>query len=188
VGCGGSREAEEQPIAMRPQARPGTGRARTARSSQGPPGTAGGRRAAAGGGRSSRHGPPSSRQGASRAGSSSGKGGSGAASSSRQGGSRSGSRPSTGDRRDRHEGRKPRSRLPDVEEQPPEDSAIEHEISTLDVYIDQHSENHYRTHSDNSGMSIRRRIGETILERVIEGNPNGIVISSAQSPFLNTQA
>jgi len=159
MGCSSSKETEgippNIPMTRDSQSRAGT-QARRA------PTAAGGRRTA-GEGHSSRA--PPSRQGQSRPG------------SRRELRTSSRSHSSAGSshhHRDRHE--KPKSHaLSTLEEQPPDDNTIHHDISTLSTYIEQHTDNYYRSHSDNNGTSIRRRIGEVIIEDIIEGNEDGIV-------------
>jgi hypothetical protein len=177
MGCGGSKETENVsanvPMVRDPQAgaatRVGT-RAGTHGGTHGGtrsgtrPATARGRRTAGGSAAHTRAQP------------------------SRQGGSRSGSRqasagPSSSHGRHRHE-RHHHPPLSALKEQAPEDSIIRHEISTLNTYIDQHTENHYRSSNDSKGIPIRRRIGETIINNVIKGNMSGTVPVHSFQLFL----
>ncbi|PGH18557.1 hypothetical protein AJ79_00336 [Helicocarpus griseus UAMH5409] len=60
--------------------------------------------------------------------------------------------------------------IPDI--QPPEDSTIRDRITTLRLFIDQHSINFYRTQYDDSGASISRYIARTIISSIIEEQKN----------------
>ena len=61
-----------------------------------------------------------------------------------------------------------------LEELPAEDGTIRNEIAVLDSYIDQHVVKFYRSESDSRGTPLRRRIAETVVHDIIEGNMNGI--------------
>ncbi|PGH01731.1 hypothetical protein GX51_05047 [Blastomyces parvus] len=62
--------------------------------------------------------------------------------------------------------------------QPPEDSAIRHEINSLRLFIDQHVINFYRTQYEENGVSIARYIARTIISNVIEKHLNENIVAA----------
>ncbi len=169
MGCGGSKEQGETaqpivPMQRNPQSRAGTRQgtrpATRTQSRRGPPETQ--RRTSTAGGTASRSGAHPSRHG------------------SRAGSRRPSAGPSSAHGRHGHERR--REQLSTLEEQPPEDDTIQHEISTLNTFIDQHAQSYYPSQSDGRGISIRRLIGETIINDIIKKRMNGKV--SARVPQL----
>ena len=97
-------------------------------------------------------------------------------------GSSSGSR--TGTSHDRRERDRPRTgaRLPTVDErQPPTDDEIMHDISTLDTFIDQHSQNFYRPQD---ASSVRREVGRQLISRLIENREDGTIVNPLRFPPL----
>ena len=85
--------------------------------------------------------------------------------------------------------RQSRTPHPILEEQPPEDSVIHHEINTLSTLIDQHAQNYYSPHSEAGNipitMFVRRHIGRTIINDIIDGSMDGTVslLRLLVSPF-----
>jgi len=152
MGCSGSKGEKETtvPVQRSSQSRAGT-RADThqaiqSQSRRGPPEMQRRMRTAGGTANPSRHG-------------------------SRAGSRRTSAVPSTAHGQHGHEKR--RGQLSTLEEQPPEDDAIREAISTLNTFIDQHAQSYYPSRSAYRGISIRRLIGETIINKIIKMNMNG---------------
>src|SRR6266536_3422341 len=86
--------------------------------------------------------------------------------SSRPGGSSSRSGRSSHGRRE-HERPRTHTHLAPVEEQPPTDDEIQHDLYTLNMLIDQHAQNFYRPHD---AVFVRREIGKDVIDRIIKND------------------
>jgi hypothetical protein len=65
-----------------------------------------------------------------------------------------------------------------------DDETIRNEISILNAFIDQHVIAFYSSETDSTGVPIRRRIAETLIDEIIQGSENGTV---SLPPSLNSR-